>query len=260
MISLNYVIGRMAIKAKPLPFLLLFLLALPLGRLYAAPIDTDSLLDAQKREAHRLPCMMAGYEFNINVANDASFAHELDFHWYFLKYVGVGFGIELDKYTPDAAISHIGLGDDSYDDYKDYDPDDIVKFNFHPMLSFRTPPVWFSHDGSWGLMLRCDPGLVMSLPANDRVWISPGVFPSGSTVAPSGNVKVTNHGGKWLFWRVRTALSLYNELGMVSVGYSFSDYNINYCRNNMVYRGQRFYGRDHYSHTGTLFVALSVCF
>lgn len=228
----------------------------------AATINTDSLMSAQKREAHHIPRMMAGYEFNINVSNDATFAHELDFHWYFLKYMGVGFGVELDKYTPDAVISHIGFGDDAdnYDDYKDYDPDEIVKFNFHPMLSLRTPPVWFSHDSSWGVMLRCDPGLVMSLPANDHVWISPDVFPSTSTVAPAGNVKVTNHGGKWLFYRVRTALSFYNELGMLSVGYSFSDYNINLCRNNMFYRGQQFYGHDHYNHTGTLFFALSVCF
>lgn len=226
----------------------------------AAPVNTDSLMAAQRREAHRLPSMMAGYEFNINVANDATFAHELDFHWYFLKYLGVGLGMELDKYTPDGVISHVGFGDDTYDDYKDYDPDDIVKFNFHPMLSLRTPPVWFSHDSSWGVLLRCDPGLVMSLPANDRVWISPSVFPPTATVAPAGDVKVANHGGKWLFWRVRTALSLYNELGMLSVGYSFSDYNINYCRNNMFYRGQQLYGHSHYDHTGTLFVALSVCF
>lgn len=241
-------------------FILLSILTLCCANINALTINTDSLLQAQKREAHRISKMMVSYEFNINTANDATFSHELDFHWYFLKYMGIGFGLELDNNNSRSALS-LFLSDDSYNvDSYNYDPDDITKFNFHPMLSFRTPPVWFSHDSNWGVMLRCDPGLVMSLPANDHIWINPDAFPPVSTIAPAGDVKITNHGGKWLFWRVRSALSFYNEFGMFSVGYSFSNYNINYCRNNMVYQGRRFYTHERFEHTGTLFLALSVCF
>lgn len=241
----------------------LLLLALPLcGCLYssAAPINVDSLMKAQRKESHQIPRMMVGYEFNINDADDVTFSHEIDFHWYFLKYFGLGFGAELDTNNTNTSL-YWWMNDDHYDDdYYRYEPDDITKINFHPMLSFRSPTLWFSHDRSWGLMLRCDPGLVMSLPANDHVWISPNDFPPMSEVPVEGNVKVSNHGGKWLFYRMRTALSVYNEFGMFSVGWSFSDYNINYCRNNMVYKGHKFYHHDGYSNTGTLFFALSVCF
>lgn len=225
----------------------------------AATINTDSLLQAQKKEERKIPRMMVGYEFNINDADDDTFSHELDFQWYFLKYMGIGFGVELDNNNSNTSLFLDNDDNDPNNDYS-YDPDDITKFNFHPMLSFRTPPIWFSSTSNWGVMLRCDPGLVMSLPVNDHIWINPNDFLLDHGAVTTGNVKVTNHDGKWLFYRVRTALSFYNEFGMLSVGWSFSDYNINYCRNHMEYNGHKLYHHNKYKHTGTLFFALSVCF
>lgn len=220
----------------------------------AGTINTDSLLQAQKREAHRIPRMMAGYTFSLNTAEETTSSHEIDFHWFFLKYMGVGMGMELDKYKSGGVLSSGG------DYYFDYDDDDIYKVNFHPMLSFRSPTLWFSHDSSWGVMLRCDPGLVLSLPVNDCIWIEPNAFPTEYGVYSEGKVRVCNHGGKWLFWRLRTAVSFYNNYGMVSIGYSRTNYNIRYCRNNMTYKGREIYKRDHLSPTDCLFISVSVCF
>ena len=67
---------------------IMLLLSCVFGITKAEPINTDSLLQAQKKEERKIPRMMVGYEFNINDADDVTFSHELDFQWYFLKYMG----------------------------------------------------------------------------------------------------------------------------------------------------------------------------
>lgn len=195
---------------------LFFLLSLLcLLSLHASAINLDSLMNVEKKEAHKIPRQVLTYSFNINTATDGTFSHQLDYQWYALKYMGIGLGMEYDR--NDVAAQQARDDNNGYVTY--YDEDAVRRLNFLPMLCFRTPTVWFSHDRSWGMMLRCDPMLA---------------------------------------WRLRNALSFYNEFGMLSIGVSFSDYNIYSCRNHMIYRGKQIFDRG-FGHTTTVFISLGAC-
>lgn len=232
----------------------LFLLAvLCLFAQQASAINLDSLMNVEKKEAHRIPRQMLSFSFNINTAADQTYSFQFDYQWYALKYMGVGFGLEYDKND----VADQQSRDENHGYAYHYEKDAVRRLNFLPMLSFRTPTVWFSHDRSWVMMLRCDPMLVMSVPKNDAMWISPVPLPSTSYY-PEGNVKVKNYGGKWLAWRIRNALSFYNEFGMLSIGVSFSDYNIYSCRNHMMYKGEKVFNCG-LGNTTTVFLSLGAC-
>ncbi len=224
--------------------------------LRVAAIDIDSLMNAEKKEMHRIPRQMLTLQVGFNVGDDASVATELDYHYYPLKYAGLGFGMEVDDNHGNDPLVFGSMGED--DDA--YDVDRILKVNFHPMLAFRTPSLWFGHDRSWGAMLRCDPGVVLSVPANDVIYVTENVRRDEDGIWIEHNRTIRNHGGKWFFWRVRSGLSVYNETAMVTLGVSYSNYNINYCRNHMENNGHRLYGHDSFSHTVSLFVSASYCF
>jgi hypothetical protein len=233
---------------------LLFLLSLLcLLSLRASAINLDSLMNVEKKEAHKIPRQVFSFEFNLNTATDLTYSYQFDYQWYALKYMGIGFGMEYDRNDVAAQQDR----DEEHGYATSYDKDAVVRLNFLPMLSFRTPTVWFSHDRSWGVMLRCDPMLVMSVPKNDVMWITAEPIP-GTPYYHEGNVKVKNHGGKWLAWRLRYALSFYNELAIISIGVSFSDYNIYSCRNHMIYRGEQVFDRG-FGHTTTVFISLGAC-
>ncbi len=233
---------------------LLFLLSLLcLLSLRASAINLDSLMNVEKKEAHKIPRQVFSFEFNLNTATDLTYSYQFDYQWYALKYMGIGFGMEYDRNDVAAQQDR----DEEHGYATSYDKDAVVRLNFLPMLSFRTPTVWFSHDRSWGVMLRCDPMLVMSVPKNDVMWITAEPIP-GTPYYHEGNVKVKNHGGKWLAWRLRYALSFYNELAMISIGVSFSDYNIYSCRNHMIYNGEQIFDRG-FGHTTTVFISLGAC-
>lgn len=53
--------------------------------------------------------------------------------------------------------------------YEEYDPDRVIAINVNPGLAFRTPTLWMNKCHSWGLMLRCNPGLCLSIFPNDKV-------------------------------------------------------------------------------------------
>lgn len=215
-------------------------------------LDLDSLQRKANAEQDLLPQRMITIQSGYNCSEDVSNASEVDFTWYAWHYAGVGFGIEFDD-------NH-GKKSFTGSDDNEYDPDRIVKLNFHPMLSFHTPTLWMDQKHNWGFLLRCDPGIVLSLPCNDEVSFRDcqGHTAYGQLIYK--DVRLKNHGGKWFFWRVRYSLSARFNQFLVSLGWSRSDYNISYCWNNMFYQGRRIYGYDHYDKTDALFIAFSYCF
>lgn len=69
---------------------------------------------------------------------------------------------------------------------------------------------------------------------------------------------VRNHGGKWCFWRVKSSVTLRSGDVFLSLGWIASNYNIEYCRNNIYYtKGKRYNGIDKYKHSGTLFASIT---
>lgn len=203
-----------------------------------------------------LPTQMATLLGGINVAEDASLDLELSYAWFPLHYAGVAMSLGVDDNYGDKPL----IGHTDEDNYE-YDPDRIIRVNLIPSLAFRTPTLWLRKDHDYGLMLQCEPGMMMSVPKNDKVYFwerSPSAVPQ--EYASYARYKATNHDGKWLFWRVKTSLSLRVDDCILSLGWMVSNYNIAYCRNNMYYQGRRIYGYDNYDMTNSLFASISFCF
>lgn len=142
-----------------------------------------------------------------------------------------------------------------------------VKINLTPGLAFRTPTLWLSKRRTAGLMLHCEPGLCITPFYNDRVSFTEikdaqGVgHPASYTDELYGNITirtVSNHGGKWLAWRIKSALTFRSGDVFLSLGWLTSDFNIENGRNNIRYtKGKRYNGIEKYKHTNTLFASIT---
>lgn len=214
----------------------------------------------KRKQDSKLLRFTAGITGGLCDSNEDSYMVELSAAYYPLTYVGVSLGIEWNDNHGDKPLI------EKYEDYE-YDPKRIIQINLNPSLAFRTPTLWLNKRRSSGLMLHCDPGLAMSLLRNGSVTFDEakdvhGVgHPATFEDVANGNVvsrTVRNHGGKWLFWRVKSAITLRSGDAFLSLGWVASNYNIEYCRNNIRYtNGRRYNGIDKYTHTGTVFASFT---
>ena len=205
----------------------------------------------------------AGITGGLRSDNEDYYMVEISAAYYPLKYVGVALGLEWDDNRGGKPLME-SLKD--VNGYEEYDPDRVMTININPGLALRTPTLWMNKRHSWGLMLHCTPGLCISPFCNDRVHFyeirdENGVgHPTAQTDNRYANVverKVRNHGGKWCFWRVKSALTLRSGDVFLSIGWMASNYNIEYCRNNIYYtNGRRYNGIEKYKHSGTLFASI----
>ena len=152
---------------------------------------------------------VAGITGGLCDANESSYMVELTFAYYPLTYAGVSCGIEWNDNHGDRPLI------ERYED-DEYDPKRIIQINLTPGLAFRTPTLWLSKRRTAGLMLHCEPGLCITPFYNDIVSFTEikdaqGVgHPASYTDELYGNVTtrtVRNHGGKWLAWRIKSALT-----------------------------------------------------
>ena len=205
----------------------------------------------------------AGVTGGLRSDNEDYYMVEISAAYYPLKYVGVSLGLEWDDNRGGKPLME-SLGDAN--GYEAYDPNRVTMINVNPGLALRTPTLWMNKRHSWGLMLHCVPGLCISTLPNDWVCFyevrdKNGVgHPAAQADNRYANVierKVRNHGGKWCFWRVKSSLTLRSGDVFLSLGWIASDYNIEYCRNNIYYtNGRRYNGIDKYKHSGTLFASI----
>jgi hypothetical protein len=185
---------------------------------------------------------------------------ELTFVYYPLTYAGVSCGIEWNDNHGDRPLI------ERYED-DEYDPKRVIKINLTPGLAFRTPTLWLSKRRSAGLMLHCEPGLCITPFYNDGVSFTEikdaqGVgHPASYEDELYGNATirtVSNHGGKWLAWRIKSALTFRSGDVFLSLGWLTSDFNIENGRNNIRYtKGKRYNGIEKYKHTNTLFASIT---
>lgn len=240
------------------PLRLVLFSAVALSVLPARAIDIDSLQTAMKSRPVELSENMVTLQAGISTGDDASLAYELGYTWYPLRYAGLSLGLELDDNKGEKGL----FSSDEYDRFT-YDHTRVVRLNLHPALAFRLPLVQWRQKRRM-LTVQCNPGLVVSVPKNDSKRITSPIF---SEEAYDSNGKyiykqmhLKNRDGKWLAWRVRSALTLCGDEWAISLGWSISNYNILSCRNNMYYKGKRVSGYDRLEKTNTLFVAASYCF
>ena len=85
--------------------------------------------------------------------------------------------------------------------------------------------------------------------------------PASYTDELYGNIttrNVRNHGGKWLAWRIKSALTFRSGDVFLSLGWLTSDFNIENGRNNIRYtKGKRYNGIEKYKHTNTFFASIT---
>lgn len=206
----------------------------------------------------------AGVTGGLRSDNEDYYMVEISAAYYPLKYAGVALGVEWDDNRGGKPLME-SLKDAN--GYESYDPDRVITLNLNPGLALRTPTLWMNKRHSWGLMLRCNPGLCLSLFPNDKVVFYEMKDANGvghPTTMPDNlyhNVTertVRNHGGKWCFWRVKSSVTLRSGDVFLSIGWIASNYNIEYCRNNIYYtNGKRYNGIDRYKHSGTLFASIT---
>ena len=181
----------------------------------------DMINRMKRKQDSKLLRFTAGITGGLCDSNEDSYMVEITAAYYPLTYAGFSFGIEWNDNHGDKPLI------EKYEDYE-YDPKRIIQINLNPSLAFRTPTLWLNKRHSSGLMLHCDPGLAMSLLRNDRVTFDEakdahGVgHPVTFEDVARGNVvtrSVRNHGGKWLFWRVKSAVTFRSGDVFLSLGW-----------------------------------------
>ncbi len=204
----------------------------------------------KRKQEDRLLRFEAGVTGGLCDANNDSYMVELTIAYYPFTYAGVSFGLE---WNDDRGGKPLTESLKDANGYEEYDPNRVTKINLNPSLAFRTPTLWINKRHSSGLMLHCDPGLCLSvLPINDTVAFDD---VNGEDVIAR---TVHNHGGKWLFWRVKSALTFRSGDVFLSLGWVTSNYNMEYCRNNIRYtNGKRYNGIERFKHTNTVFVSVT---
>ena len=181
----------------------------------------------------------AGITGGLRSDNEDYYMVEISAAYYPLKYAGVAFGLEWDDNRGGKPLMQ-SLKDAN--GYEEYDPDRVIAINVNP-------------------------GLCLSIFPNDKVTFYEMKDAQGvghPTTMPDSlyhNVTertVRNHGGKWCFWRVKSSVTLRSGDVFLSLGWIASNYNIEYCRNNIYYtKGKRYNGIDKYKHSGTLFASIT---
>lgn len=112
-------------------------------------------------------------------------------------------------------------------------------FSIRPSIQVSTPSVWLGKDKDCALYFTFMPGLSIPLPANKSLDVE--YYPPQPGVWTTGKVdRVRNEGASSVFYQFRGALSLeFDESVIVSMGYSFSDYDLYSGTRNIVIEGRQ---------------------
>lgn len=219
----------------------------------------------KRKQDSKLLRFTAGITGGVCDGNEDSYMVEITAAYYPLTYAGVSFGIEWDDNRGGNPLSE-SLKDAN--GYEIYDPKRIEQINLTPGLAFRTPTLWLNKRHVSGLMLHCEPGLCISPFPNDRVTFDevkdsqgvghPASFMKVGEGLPVTTRTVSNHGGKWYFWRVKSAVTFRSGDLFLSLGWLRSNYNIECCRNNIYYtKGKRYNGIEKYKYTNAIFASIT---
>ncbi|MDH6306928.1 hypothetical protein M2459_003572 [Parabacteroides sp. PF5-5] len=205
-------------------------------------------------------------QFTSGLNTQEAFEMELAYSFLFNKYIGITVGLNMMDQSYQRMMcsgaedynlfQSLLCGCDDYDDYLFWES---RKVEYASALLFR-PAVRFSYpllkeSGDDVLFFNMETGLFMSLIPNERLTFDreDGYYGNSTTVK--------NRGGEWLFYHLKSYLSLNLDRFLVSVGYSISNFDIFDSRRNMVVDGiaMRDTLRDK-KNTSTVFLAVAYRF
>ncbi len=148
---------------------------------------------------------------------------EASYHWFPIRYVGIGGGIGFWKqYSTDAVPQ--GKYWKVNEGYQS--PSDLY---FRPSLVFISPSLVSGDDFS--VRLFAEPGLMLNIPY-ENVYID---ICSDEYLIPHAYQKISSNNGQWCFFDARIGVSAKIEPLSISIGYMFSTLDVYSMRRNMVY-------------------------
>lgn len=191
--------------------------------------------------------------------NNDSWELEPSVTYYFSKYVGGTFGLNITNQYNQAGFSGVIPGNDrKYWSIEDSDAN-ITKFLLHPGICLRTPVLWLDKDHDTRFTFQIEPGLLIALPVNDRVTVNYRDKEHNSTIIDCK--RISNTKGDCIFWSLRGSISLHVDPLILSTGYSISNFDVYSGRRNMVVENiklnQKLPMREY---TYSFFISLGYCF
>ena len=166
----------------------------------------------------------------INAAITSSDTWQLEaaYHWFPIRYVGIGGGI---GYWKQFCTDAVPQGKYWRVNEKYQLPSNLY---FHPSLLFFSPTVVKGSD--FAVRLFAEPGLMLGIPY-DKVCID---VCSDEYLIPYAYKYVSSNKGNWCFFDARIGVSAKIEPLNISVGYIFSTLDVYAMRRNMAYENLAF--------------------
>lgn len=152
---------------------------------------------------------------------------EASYHWFPIKYVGVGASFGLWRQTGYDGLPATNEWRINEDDSK------VGNVFLMPSLLLKSPAIIKTADVSLGLM--AEPGFMMNMPsakvAIDKI--------EGTNVYTNYD-RVSSNSGRWCAFSLRIGAYAAFDNITISLGYAYSSLDIYGMRRNMVYNGTRF--------------------
>lgn len=195
-------------------FLCMFLpISLVPNRVFASTEDTE------ERKQHSVA-------ITGELSSNTTWQLDASYHWFPLKYVGVGASIGMWK--------EIGCTDNPSTDNWRFSGDsrNVTNGFFMPSLQLLTPALIKNESVEIGL--TAEPGFMINIPY-DKVWIEKTIVG-----VPEEYEKVSYSKGQWLAFHFRAGIyASFGDIAM-SLGYVYSNLDIYAMRRNMQYNNISF--------------------
>lgn len=210
-------------------------------------------------------------QFTGGLNSQSAFEMELGYSFLFNRYIGVTLGLNMmDQSFERAFCNDIDerslfqsllcgcYDDDNWITREQYKKEYAHALLVRPAIRLRLP--LFKESGEDVLVFNMETGLYFNLIPNERLTYRNNEYDTPNRYHNTSQ-SIKNKGGEWLYYHLKSYLSIDMERFRISAGYSFSDFDILNSRRNIVIDGIAL--RDtlrKMKHTSTVFLALSYCF
>ena len=174
----------------------------------------------------------------VYINNEQAWQIEPSISWYFYKYFGLTFGVELTRQynQPSRQTTIDGHEAELVDNERN-----IGWIMFKPSLILKTPVIWKSKEDDLCLWAQVEPGLSLACPFRNSLTYEMKDF-SGGIGQTVGYRKFPNEELQWLYWNTRISVCFSVDRFVFRGGYCIS--NLDYYsgrRNVRLANGNQFY-------------------
>jgi len=209
--------------------------------------------------AQEVESMKTVFSVSAGLNSNQSWEMEPSVSYYFCPYIGCTLGLNITNQYNQIGYSGTVSGNGNLHWEIEDSEASVTKFLFRPAINLRTPILWLDQDHDTGLTFQLEPGLYMAAPVNDRVTVLYRDKEHVSSVTDSK--RLSNNKGDWLFWNIRSAISLHIDRFIISSGYSISNFDIYSGRRNILIEGVKLDSKlPKREYTNSFFLSLGYSF